>query len=348
MDSRGNARSNSLLSNSSSAAAAQSSQLAECSSMSRDAPPLAISSSDSRNRLQSSSFFFTKFHIVPPLRTATTTTAHPARFRASVTILLRARNNRTFTVFALRSSISAISSTANPSTSFKINIILSRSSRHSSRSLYLLSRLQCVADIWRWRRPFFRCAKLPRLIFAQIRFINERPHFPFPQQVPAFVHRDLVQPRAERCSLIKSLQRKVSLHENLLRDILDILALPQNSAGHRRPRDVGAGAPVPRTRPDLRPARVARVPGRRPAPQLRSCRRAPRTSGLMTAVAITFGTRPMLIRLRLLPIQLPRRTRSDLSEFSHASTSPLHHVFHLPSSIKLYLRASYLHAIMPA
>ena len=53
--------------------------------------------------------------------------------------------------------------------------------------------------------------------------------------------------------------------------------------------------------------------------------------GLMTAVAITFGTRPMLIRFRLLPIRLPPTYLPDLPH-SLSGYAPVHHVFHFPTN----------------
>jgi hypothetical protein len=99
--------------------------------------------------------------------------------------------------------------------------------------LHSLSRLQLLADIGFRHLPFPDGFELPRLIFAQVGFIDQWPGFLFSQQVPAFIHRNLVQPGAERRPLIEPLQRKIRFHKNLLRDILHILTPPENSPGDR-------------------------------------------------------------------------------------------------------------------
>src|SRR6266436_5239799 len=72
------------------------------------------------------------------------------------------------------------------------------------------------------------------LFLAQIGFVHQGPNLFLSQHVPALIHRDLIEPSAECRSLIKSLQRKISLNKNLLGDIFHILAPPQDSTRNRK------------------------------------------------------------------------------------------------------------------
>src|SRR5208282_5906243 len=92
--------------------------------------------------------------------------------------------------------------------------------------------LKPVADVRPAAPFFFGGEHLPGLLFAQVRLINQWPDFFLSQQIPALVHGDLVQPSAEGRSLIEFFQREISLYKNLLRNVLDILAAPQNPASH--------------------------------------------------------------------------------------------------------------------
>src|SRR6266852_4325298 len=66
------------------------------------------------------------------------------------------------------------------------------------QSLHALPRFQPFADVQRLAPLFFRSLDHSRLLLAQIRFVHQGPHLLFPQQVPALIHRDLVQPGTER------------------------------------------------------------------------------------------------------------------------------------------------------
>src|SRR5882672_12559310 len=74
------------------------------------------------------------------------------------------------------------------------------------QSLHALPRFQPFADVRRLAPLFLRSLDHPRLFLAQIRFVNQGPHLLFPQQVPALIHRDLIQPGAERRPLVKPFQ----------------------------------------------------------------------------------------------------------------------------------------------
>src|ERR1051326_2667727 len=58
----------------------------------------------------------------------------------------------------------------------------------------------------------------------------EVPNFFLTKILPALVHRDLVQPRAESRALVEAFQRQIRFYERLLGYIFDILITPQYSA----------------------------------------------------------------------------------------------------------------------
>src|SRR5882724_6857934 len=102
------------------------------------------------------------------------------------------------------------------------------------QSLHALPRFEPFADVRRLAPLFLRSLDHPRLFLAQIRFVNQGPHLLFPQQVPALIHRDLIKPGTERRPLVKPLQRKIRLHEHLLRNVFHVFAPSQDPAGHRK------------------------------------------------------------------------------------------------------------------
>src|ERR1700674_4523858 len=69
---------------------------------------------------------------------------------------------------------------------------------------------------------------------AQIGFVQQGSNLFLSEQVPALIHRDLIEPGAECRSLIKSLQREIGLNKNLLGDIFHVLAPSQDPARHRK------------------------------------------------------------------------------------------------------------------
>src|SRR6266403_65579 len=98
------------------------------------------------------------------------------------------------------------------------------------QALHVLPGFEPLADI-RPRVLFVPgCDHLPGLFLAQIGLVHQGPHFLLPQQVPTFIHRDLIQPGAECRSLVKFLQREIRFNENLLRDIFHVLAPSQYSS----------------------------------------------------------------------------------------------------------------------
>jgi transcriptional regulator with XRE-family HTH domain len=93
-----------------------------------------------------------------------------------------------------------------------------------------VSRLDSLTG--RLRRPVVRndAVEPGNLLFREIGLVKERPHFLFPQIIPAFVHRNLVEPRGKRGALVESLERDVRLHENLLRDVLYVFSPAEDAA----------------------------------------------------------------------------------------------------------------------
>src|SRR5690348_12789445 len=71
---------------------------------------------------------------------------------------------------------------------------------------------------------------LTNLLFAKVSLIDQGPHLFFAEVVPAFVYGDLIEPRTERRTQIKALQRKVRFQERLLRYILNVFAPPHDAA----------------------------------------------------------------------------------------------------------------------
>src|SRR5439155_680506 len=102
------------------------------------------------------------------------------------------------------------------------------------QSLDPLPGLQPLADVRVLFTLLRRAEHLPSLLFAQVRFVHQRPDLPLSQHVPAFIHRNLVKPGAECRALAKALQREIRFHEDLLRDIFDVLAPPHNPTGYRK------------------------------------------------------------------------------------------------------------------
>src|SRR5580700_5695714 len=94
-----------------------------------------------------------------------------------------------------------------------------------------LARFKSVADIRPAAAFFFGGDHLPGLLFAQVRLVNQGPHFFLSQQIPALVDGNLIQPSAESRPLVELLQREIRLNKNLLRNVLHILATPENTAG---------------------------------------------------------------------------------------------------------------------
>src|SRR5258707_3660576 len=94
--------------------------------------------------------------------------------------------------------------------------------------------LELFADVRHGASSLTRYRVLPRLVFAQVRLINQRAHLLFSQQIPTFVHRYLIEPSAECGPLIETLQREISLYEDLLGNIFHVLPPAKNSAGNRK------------------------------------------------------------------------------------------------------------------
>src|ERR1700682_73543 len=98
--------------------------------------------------------------------------------------------------------------------------------------LHALPRFDLLADIRPGVHFFPRRNDLPGLLLAQIGLVHQGSNLLLSQQVPALIHRDLIEPGAERRSLIKSLQREIRLNKNLLGDIFHVLAPSQYPACH--------------------------------------------------------------------------------------------------------------------
>lgn len=62
-----------------------------------------------------------------------------------------------------------------------------------------------------------------------IRFVGQGPDFLLSQIIPALVDRDLIEPGGEGRAHVKTLERDVDLHKNLLDDIFDVFATAQNA-----------------------------------------------------------------------------------------------------------------------
>src|SRR5437016_4175835 len=84
------------------------------------------------------------------------------------------------------------------------------------QTLHVLPRFHLFADIRSRVLLIRRRDDQPGLFLAQVGFKYQGPNLLLSQQIPAFIHRDLIQPSAECRPLIKPLQRKIRLYKNLL------------------------------------------------------------------------------------------------------------------------------------
>src|SRR6516165_6753635 len=67
------------------------------------------------------------------------------------------------------------------------------------------------------------------VLLAEIALVNQLAHALLAQIIVALVDGDLVNPREQRAAEIEALNREVDLGEDLLRDILGIVVIPQDS-----------------------------------------------------------------------------------------------------------------------
>ena len=76
--------------------------------------------------------------------------------------------------------------------------------------------IQPVHEVWSVIALFFRGLIAPRLLLAEVGFVNKRADFSLAQKIPALIYGDLVQPGGESRTLIEFLQGEIRFHENLL------------------------------------------------------------------------------------------------------------------------------------
>src|SRR5207248_10732722 len=76
-------------------------------------------------------------------------------------------------------------------------------SLHDALPIYAIPGIQSVHEVWSVIALFFRGLIAPRLLLAEVGFVNKRANFSLAQKIPAFIYGDLVQPGGESRALIE-------------------------------------------------------------------------------------------------------------------------------------------------